>query len=169
MTTPPFLSKLASAPYLSDYPTDLDLLTPAFTPTFYFFYGTLAQPEILSHILDLKADNPLVLRLDFIEGYSLRHWGQYRTLINGPPLNVVEGVAYLVRSEADVEKLAYYETKAYEAALCVICFMDGSDVNENGKCEKQEKKVPTMVYVGDPVVLEEGRFDSKLWVRYSGE
>jgi len=103
------------------------------------------QPEILSHILDLKTDNPLVLRPAFIEGYSLRHWGQYRTLIDGPPLNVVEGVAYLVRSEADLEKLAYYGTKASEAAPCMICFKDGSDVNEKGKCEKQEKKVPTMV------------------------
>ncbi|KAI9727605.1 MAG: hypothetical protein M1834_008045 [Cirrosporium novae-zelandiae] len=156
----PFLDKLASAPenYLRDIPTT-PYEPPVYEPTFYFFYGTLTKPEVLSRILDLT--EPPQLRPAQVEGYSLSSWGQYPALIDGPPGNLVQGFAFQVQTEEDEEKLAYYETKAYECMPCVIAFTDGA--------EPTKVDGNTFMYAGDAVALQEGRFDRKLWERQMGQ
>lgn len=120
---------------------------------YYFFYGTLTEPQILSHILDLK--QPPVLRPAKLIGYALTNWGQYRALISGEPDEEVTGHAYLVESIDDELKLARYETNAYEPASCIIRFTDGQDpTQESGM---------TFKYAGDDGALKAGRFDRKLW------
>lgn len=129
-----------------------------YQPIHYFFYGTLTQPEILSHILDLTT--PPVLRPAKIIGYSLTNWGQYPALINGKSGEEVTGYAYLVESIDDELKLARYETNAYKPASCRIRFTDGQDpVQTLGL---------TFKYAGDDEALKAGKFDRKLWEMYMG-
>lgn len=124
-----------------------------YKPIHYFFYGTLTQPKILSHILDLT-EQP-ALRPAKLTGYALANWGQYRALVGGEPGQEVAGYAYLVRSAEDELKLARYETDAYEAVLCEIWFMDGGDLTK--------EQGLTFKYAGDDDALKAGRFDRKLW------
>jgi len=158
--TSPFLNSLASAPenYLTDIP-DTPYKSPVYEPTYYFFYGTLTQPEILSSVLDLT--EPPELRPARIVGYSLANWGQYRALIDGPQGAVVEGSVYKVRSAEDQYNLAQYETRAYRVAPCCITIIDGGQPAEvNGY---------TFKYAGDAQALREGRFDRKLWELQMGQ
>lgn len=134
-------------------PMEKSCLNQPRKPVYYFFYGTLTEPKILSHILDLK--EPPVLRPAKLIGYSLTSWGQYRALIDGSPGEEVTGYAYLVGSVDDELKLARYETNAYEPAHCRIRFMDEQNpAQEFGM---------TFKYAGDDEALKAGRFDRKLW------
>ena len=159
-TPSPYEAKLRSAPpdYLTNIP-NVQYQAPVYQPVYYFFYGTLTQPEILKRILDLKEEP--VLRKAQIVGYSLANWGDYLTLLNGPPDNVVSGYAYMVQSYDDEQKLAYYETLAYKTAACLINFTDGvQQVQAMGR---------TFIYAGDATALKEKRFDRKLWARQMGQ
>lgn len=124
-----------------------------YKPIYYFFYGTLTQPKILSHILDLE-EQP-ALRPAKLTGYALAQWGQYRALVDSEPGEEVTGYAYLLHSAQDELKLARYETDAYEAVPCEIWFTDGG-----GPARQQGM---TFRYAGDDEALKEGRFDRKLW------
>lgn len=135
------------------HPAENPIGEQPYKPTYYFFYGTLTQPETLSHILDLK-EQP-VLRPAKLIGYALVDWGQYRALVHGEPGQEVSGRAYLVQSPEDKLKLARYETNAYEAVPCKIQFTDGQSP-EHGYGM-------TFRYAGDDAALKAGRFDRKLW------
>ncbi|KAI1740914.1 hypothetical protein F4680DRAFT_418105 [Xylaria scruposa] len=122
-------------------------------PSWYFFYGTLAKPEILKHILDLQ-EEPL-LRPAKIIGYKLAYWGQYRALVDGEPGEEVLGFAYEVQTIEHEFKLARYETNAYKLHQCRIRFTDNR--------EPMELSGNTFMYAGDAVALQAGRFDRVLW------
>lgn len=135
------------------HPVENPTVAQLFKPIYYFFYGTLTQPETLSHILDLE-EQP-VLRPAKLVSYALADWGQYRALVDGEPGQEVTGRACLVQSAEDELKLARYETNAYEAVSCKIRFTDGQDPeHEHGR---------TFRYAGDDAALKAGRFDRKLW------
>lgn len=152
------IEQLLSAPadYLKEVPPPS---VPESTyPVNYFFYGTLAQPEVLKRILDLQQEP--AYRPAHIIGYSLSNWGQYRTLINGEPGEEVQGTVFEVASEADEAKLAYYETKAYETAWCRLHYDDGK--------QPAEAYGTTFMYAGDAKALKAGRFDKVLWEHTMG-
>ncbi|KAI3395146.1 hypothetical protein diail_1761 [Diaporthe ilicicola] len=149
-----YLNSLASMP--ADYltrPVEEPILKQPCRPVYYFFYGTLTQPKILSHILDLK--HPPFLRPAKLIGYALTNWGQYRALIDGEPGEEVIGYAYLVGSIDDELKLARYETNAYEPVHCRIQFTDSQS--------PAQARGMTFKYAGDDEALKAGRFDRKLW------
>ncbi|WEW58585.1 hypothetical protein PRK78_004053 [Emydomyces testavorans] len=152
----PYEVTLQSAP--PDYLTNLEGATqelPPEYPVYYFFYGTLTAPANLKRILDLPVEPKL--RSAQIIGYTLGKWGDYPALIDGDTGQVVSGYAYLVQSEEQAQKLAYYETNAYEVDSCWIFFTDGEVPAEiSGR---------TFMYAGDPKALLEQRFDRKLWAR----
>lgn len=125
-----------------------------YKPIYYFFYGTLTQPKILSHILDLK-EQP-ILRPAKIIGYALTNCGHYRALLDGKDGQQVTGYACVVQSTEDELKLARYETDAYEAVSCGIWFTDGRD-------PARENHGMTFKYADDDEALKDGRFDRKLW------
>lgn len=156
METPNYyLDSLASMPadYLTRPLEEEPILKQPYQPLYYFFYGTLTQPKILSHILDLQISP--VLRPAKLIGYSLTNWGQYRALIDGESGEEVTGYAYFVESIEDELKLARYETNAYEPADCRIQFTDGQDpVQTLGM---------TFKYAGDDEALRAGKFDRQLW------
>ena len=90
-------------------------------------------------------------------GYAIAQWGDYPTLIDGESGQEILGYAYVVQTEEDAKKLAYYKTKAYEEAPCLIQLMDNEETAEvSGKI---------FMYAGDANALLEQRFDRKLWLR----
>lgn len=133
-----------------------------YKPIYYFFYGTLMNPDILRGVLGLKSEP--VLRSAKIYGYELANWAQYKALIDSKPGTVVTGRAYMVQSVEEEYKLAYYETNAYTLASCAIYFTDGSD----GKEDEGPTYGKTFRYAGDAQALKQGRFDWVLWETQMG-
>lgn len=87
-------------------------------PVWYFFYGTLADPESLSTKLGI-AEDEIELHPAQVYGGALGRWaGRYLALVDGEAQQSVAGYGYLVRSEEDEAKLRAYETNAYEVVRC---------------------------------------------------
>lgn len=105
----------------------------------------------LSGVLDLN--HPPVLRPASIIGYSIKMWGPYPALVDGPPGNVVNGMAYEIQKESHEGRLAYYETSAYK---CISCFIKPASGGDQivGK---------TFVWAGNPGKLRPGSFDLQAW------
>ena len=124
-------------------------------PVHYFFYGSLMDEIQLTNVLGLNS--PPTLQPASIVGYSIKMWGPYPTLVDGPPGNVVNGMVYEVQKEDHEKRLAYYETKAYR---CVACFITPGAPGEQifGK---------TFVWADDPESgrLSAGSFDLEAWKR----
>ncbi|KAE8315509.1 hypothetical protein BDV41DRAFT_574884 [Aspergillus transmontanensis] len=97
-------------------------------PVWYFFYGTLTDPEILARKLSLPGLP--VLRRAMVKGGRIIMWGgKYNALIDGPSSSIVDGGwAYEVRSEEEEEQLRYYETDQYEVVRCEIHIVDSGDI-----------------------------------------
>ncbi|KAH6839567.1 hypothetical protein B0I37DRAFT_237109 [Chaetomium sp. MPI-CAGE-AT-0009] len=157
----PYLEKLASMPenYVFRMPEP-----PPYTyePIYYFFYGTLTNPNILKEVLGLETDP--VLRTAKIIGYDVTNWGQYKALIDGEPGAVVTGCAYMVQSVDEELRLAHYETNAYKLAPCEISFTDDADKEEDGEPVIGH----TFKYAGSEQSSTQGGFDPTLWEMYMG-
>ena len=139
-----------------DRPEPIDTLAHPVGP--YFFYGTLMDPPLLSEILSLS-ERPR-LRPAKLIGYSLKLWGQYPALVDGPTGAVVEGMVYNVEDVKQAERLAEYETRAYHPSPCRIHFSDGS--------EPEEAVGSTFKYGGNPMDISEGKFDLGTWLGRMG-
>ena len=157
----PFIQKLQEAPdgywFEPQYqPEHIDVLAPRLG--LYFFYGTLMDPILLSEILSLS-EKPS-LRPAKLIGYSLKLWGQYPALVDGPTGAIVEGMCYNIEDTKYAERMAEYETRAYHPSPCRIQFTDGRE---------PEKAVgSTFKYVGNPMDISEGKFDLYHWLRDMG-
>ncbi|SMR48119.1 unnamed protein product [Zymoseptoria tritici ST99CH_1A5] len=107
-------------------------------PVWYFFYGTLQNPDTLRSALNGSDQDEYDLRPTKVFGGKLVSWGgKYKALVDdsssvtpyaGAMANAVEGSAYLVQSECREDSLRIYETKAYEVVRCLIEFADGSEI-----------------------------------------
>lgn len=86
-------------------------------PVWYFFYGTLADPDVLKHHLFLTTE-PLFLPAT-VHGGQVRTWaGKYNALVDAPPCSQVSGSAFLVESQLQEDALRFYETDKYEVVRC---------------------------------------------------
>ncbi|BAE66366.1 hypothetical protein BDV35DRAFT_404315 [Aspergillus flavus] len=96
-------------------------------PVWYFFYGTLTDPETLARKICLPVLP--VLQQATVKGGKMKMWGgKYKALIDGPSSSVVNGWAYEVNSEEEEEQLRYYETDQYEVVRCEIHIVDSGDI-----------------------------------------
>jgi hypothetical protein len=93
-------------------------------------------------------------------GYSLKLWGQYPALVDGPPGSVVEGMVYNVEHGRHGDRLAAYETQAYRPVPCLIHFTDGE--------VPKEVTGTTFKYAGNPTDISQGCFDLKVWLKRMG-
>ena len=92
--------------------------TPDQYPVWYFFYGTLADPAVLSQHLGLDEIPNYVPA--HVTGGRVRTWaGKYKALVDAPG-EVVHGSAFLVQSKAEEDALRFYETDKYEVVRCQI-------------------------------------------------
>ncbi|KAJ4360746.1 uncharacterized protein N0V89_001313 [Didymosphaeria variabile] len=87
-------------------------------PVPYFFYGSLADPEKLSRVLEVKSKP--VLSPAEIRGGRLMIWGEYFALVDGTEQDFVSGWVYVVESQAHEDKLRWYETGKYEVVRCEV-------------------------------------------------
>ncbi|KAJ0116657.1 hypothetical protein J7T55_009807 [Diaporthe amygdali] len=117
----------------------------------YFFYGSLMDPTQLQRVLNLK-NRPRSLVPAEIVGYHIQMWGPYPALIDGPPGNVVKGIAYEIEGEEAKNKLADYETGNYKEHRCTIRLKGGAQVSGI-----------TFEWSGDMDDLKDASFDLKDW------
>ncbi|KAK4465147.1 hypothetical protein QBC42DRAFT_315466 [Cladorrhinum samala] len=126
-------------------------------PVWYFFYGTLAQPEVLKRLLRL--DHEPAYRKARLFGGVLKTWGgKYKALVDGAddavrlstsaPAGVVKGSAFLVQDEEQEDALCYYETDCYEVVRCDV-HMDGDEENEKDNGGGEVVKGLTFRFVGE--------------------
>lgn len=89
-------------------------------PVWYFFYGTLGDPDVLRRLLGVDP----IYRPASVTGGRLIEWGEtYKALIDSPGL-AVEGAAFMVESEKMEDALRCYETDKYEVVRCDIGMKD---------------------------------------------
>ena len=90
-------------------------------PAWYFFYGTLADPIVLTRLLSLsEAESPTLIPAS-ISGGLIKSWaGKYKALVDGASTDYVHGSAYEVTSREQEDALLTYETENYEVARCGI-------------------------------------------------
>lgn len=90
-------------------------------PVWYFFYGTLADPVLLTRLLSLPEIEPPILMPASVSGGLVKTWqAKYKALINGASTDHVHGSAYEVTSREREEALLFYETEKYEVVRCCI-------------------------------------------------
>lgn len=116
----------------------------------YFFYGSLMDPKQLQRVLSVK-ETPRDLQPAEIIGYHIRMWGPYPVLLDGPPGNVVKGIAYEIEGGENKDKMAAYETANYSENKCLIQFGEEAIIGT------------TFKWAGDVGELKEGSFDLKDW------
>lgn len=90
-------------------------------PVWYFFYGTLADSDLLARLLSLpEAEPPDLVSASISEG-MIKSWnGKYNALVDGTDNDYVHGSAYEVASKENEEALMLYETEKYEVVRCCI-------------------------------------------------
>lgn len=122
-----------------------------FRPTFFFFYGTLMDPEVLQQILSLD-ELPRIEKAT-ITKFKIKMWGIYPALV-GACDGVVTGTIWQVANVDQFIRLARYETSAYTPCEVEIMRQDGEI--EHGKSFR---------WAGDPNSsdLEEGSFSLDLY------
>ncbi|KAJ9604816.1 hypothetical protein H2200_010931 [Cladophialophora chaetospira] len=101
-------------------------------PVWYFFCGTLGDPGVLKHHLDVEDEPELIPA--HVTGGGLWTWGaKYRAIVDAEPDARVDGWAFLVQSEEQEDALRFYEKEKYEVVRCRI-FMDrdGGEDEVNG-------------------------------------
>ncbi len=95
-------------------------------PVWYFFYGTLCDPRVLTQQLNSEGCCSLVPA--HVEGGQLSTWGggKYMALVDAPSDSnkVVVGTAFLVQSREQEDALRFYETDQYEVVRCRIILTD---------------------------------------------
>ncbi|KAI1373011.1 hypothetical protein F4677DRAFT_462571 [Hypoxylon crocopeplum] len=87
-------------------------------PVWYFFYGTLGNPEVLKRLLGCEPSyHPATLT-----GGVLKTWaGKYKALVDAfDDRAEVAGQAFLVYNKEQEETLQLYETDKYEVVRCDI-------------------------------------------------
>lgn len=90
-------------------------------PVWYFFYGTLGDPVLLTRLLSLSEAEPPILEPASISGGLIKTWhGIYKALVDGASTDFVHGSAYEIASKEQEEALLFYETENYEVVRCCI-------------------------------------------------
>jgi hypothetical protein len=97
-------------------------------PVWYFFYGNLAVPDILSRCLGLS-EKPAFTPATVTGGVIKKWRGKYNALrdSDGAETACVDGWAYLIETEEHEETLRLYETENYEIVRCTISMEGRSD------------------------------------------
>ncbi|KAK5424087.1 hypothetical protein LTR83_007002 [Exophiala xenobiotica] len=124
-TRAPMLGRmdLALPQHRSDDTTFEPAPLPDQYPVWYFFYGTLADPDVLSQHLNLETAPSYIPA--HVVGGQIRTWvGKYRALVDAPGTEVY-GSAFLVESRDQEDALRIYETDKYEVVRCHITMQTG--------------------------------------------
>ncbi|KAI1376762.1 hypothetical protein F4677DRAFT_445085 [Hypoxylon crocopeplum] len=123
-----------------------------FEPFYFFFYGSLQDPEVLVSVCELSDPNP-TLKHGTIKDWRAMMWGPYPALVPQED-SEVKGMYWKCEKPIHVDYLRRYESSAYRMEFCTITTDDG-EVIENGR-----------VFVAQDLDdLVEGTFDLKAFMR----
>jgi hypothetical protein len=111
-------------------------------PVPYFFYGTLAEPDIVAGIVEL--DELPALKKELVRGWKMMMSGKCKALVKAGSGEVVERWVYIVENEEDLGRLATYEGSNYEVQRCEILDEDGRKLEGN-----------VFVFCGDSRLLQD--------------
>ena len=115
-----FSKNLAQSPVPSNRTGRSPVLQDEY-PAWYFFYGTLADPVVLTRLLSPSEAGPPTLVPASISGGLIKSWaGKYKALVDGASTDYVHGSAYEVTSKEQEDVLLTYETENYEVVRCCI-------------------------------------------------
>ncbi|KAK4939766.1 hypothetical protein LTR10_020050 [Elasticomyces elasticus] len=112
-------------------------------PVWYFFYGTLADPQILRQHLGLDHE-PSFLPAQVCGG-QIRTWaGKYKALVDASVESKVCGSAFLVETREQEDALRFYETDKYDVVRCRIIYeygiLNGLTFRFNGITDPREER-----------------------------
>ena len=117
---PGFDASLAQSPVPSNRTGQRPVLQDEY-PAWYFFYGTLADPVVLTRLLSPSEAGPPTLIPASISGGLIKSWaGKYKALVDGANTDHVHGSAYEVTSREEEDVLLTYETENYAVVRCCI-------------------------------------------------
>src|SRR5688572_12104573 len=119
----------SSARVLSNQASPYQDTTQPFKPMiFFFFYGTLMDPDVLRAITLLDTDP--ILRPATLTGFDMKLWaGRYPILLpaeSGRDTVPIKGMIWQATSLEQCLRLQRYETSAYEPCECVVEIEDGT-------------------------------------------
>jgi gamma-glutamylcyclotransferase (GGCT)/AIG2-like uncharacterized protein YtfP len=97
-----------------------------FSPTLYFFYGTLMDIERLKVIAGID-EEPQVENATAERQY-LKYWGHYPVICNGDFGQEVEGIVWTVPTADVMQRLRDYETDHYREKPVRVTLEDGKSV-----------------------------------------
>lgn len=117
-------------------------------PVWYFFYGTLDDPDVLKHQLSLTT-GPSFLPAT-VYGGQVRTWaGKYNALVDASPCSRVLGSAFLVESRQQEDALRFYQTDKYEVVRCRLHtpkgILDGLTFRFDGDLRETDLAANTLI------------------------
>lgn len=130
---------------------------PESKPKNLFFYGSLMDPDVIQVIAETSSE-PELHRAS-IDGFKLKMWGLYPTLVPGDTGDIVHGVYWQAENDRQLGLLQRYETNRYKLATCAIHFDEDRRVIKNGL---------TFVWANDPgsSELKDGEFSLEIYQLY---
>ncbi|KAI1753120.1 hypothetical protein F4782DRAFT_498386 [Xylaria castorea] len=120
-------------------------------PVWYFFYGTLADKDILGRLLQRHDGiDQAALRPAYVLGGKLATLGKYRALVHeyGLREEPVAGSAFLVQTREEEDALRHYETELYAVVRCVIHISSGSNRSGDAGWEEKDLEVNGLTFLG---------------------
>ncbi|KAJ5632405.1 hypothetical protein N7490_008744 [Penicillium lividum] len=90
-------------------------------------------------------------------GYDIKLWGPYPALIDGEPLQPVDGMVFEILSKTQLDRLESYETDNYQLQPCLI------DILNHDNSVLSTVDGVTFMWNGEEDELQEGTFDLKQW------
>ncbi|KAI0200720.1 hypothetical protein F4808DRAFT_149883 [Astrocystis sublimbata] len=133
-------------------------VTTSFEPFYFFFYGSLQAPHVLSTVCGIQETNILFHKNASVSGWTYKMWGPYPALVpaaanTNEEQATVKGRAWLCEKPEHVARLSTYETNAYRLA-----YVDIRIEAEDGSVVVLQS-ARTFVCNQDPDELEDGSFD----------
>ncbi|KAL7941551.1 hypothetical protein V8C42DRAFT_178031 [Trichoderma barbatum] len=117
-------------PDCSDSTSSLSYVRPAQDeyPVWYFFYGTLADANILAHVIGVGEGEETAIeykRARICRGRLSTWGGRYSALVDADECSTVDGWAYQVNNQSQEDLLRVYETGRYEVVRCTMELLGG--------------------------------------------
>lgn len=119
------------------------------------FYGSLMDSEVLQAVLNLS--KLPTMQDGSVEGYTIKKWGIYPTVIPHPGSKLY-GKVWKINLPPYLERLAEYETEAYTLERCEIELEDGKRIAD-GRIFKWSGEL-------DSRHLHDGEFDLDWYQTY---
>jgi hypothetical protein len=98
------------------------------------------NPSLVATILELEQEP--MMRQAKVQHFKLKKWGKYPALVPGTDNDEVQGTAWKTDLQEHAERLAKYETRAYDVVACKILF-----TNKDSEGDRSQESVDGWTFV----------------------